>query len=275
MAENNKLKHITRKKLATEFDISDVTINKTYKKIEIYKNIIFDKKRTDKISKTIANSDNDDDEIPFAILEKMKHFNIVAMVNGSGATSFVHIHEQLEKMTIEKIGRLITLGDLYNTYGKEFYCITHNMTSNKMEILSHKTYPDMPCLIALRMTANLPFVFDHFKYLGSFYVDGGLSNNFPIDIGDKIGQKILGITIYNTNSSFIENTENMLEYIYQLMFIPIKQRVSNNIESASDKCTIVTLQPDKTPFFNFNLDTHSKLEMFSDGFVQMRTFWEN
>lgn len=78
VAENNKLKNITRKKLASEFDISDVTINKTYKKIEVYKDIIFDKKRTDNISKNITNDDyGERDEIPAAVLEKMKHYGIV------------------------------------------------------------------------------------------------------------------------------------------------------------------------------------------------------
>jgi predicted acylesterase/phospholipase RssA len=209
------------------------------------------------------------------ILEKMKNFNIVAMMRGGGATSFSHIHEQLEKMTIEKIGQLITLGDLYKKYGKELHCITHNLTSDKLEVLSHETYPDMPCLIALRMSANLPFIFDHFKYLGSFYIDGGISNNFPIDIGDKKGIKILGLTIYNTNRNFSQNKDNMVEYIYQLMAIPIKHNVLNNIKSVSEKCTIIPLQPDKTPFFDFSLDTYTKLEMFSNGYIQMKKYWEN
>jgi predicted acylesterase/phospholipase RssA len=209
------------------------------------------------------------------MLEKMKNFNVVAMMNGSGATSFSHIQEQLEKMTIEKIGTLITLGDLYHKYGKEFYCITHNLTSDKLEVLSYETYPDMPCLIALRMSANLPFIFDHFKYMGNFYIDGGISNNFPIDIGNEKGIKILGLNIVNSNSNFSQNKDNMLEYIYQLMSIPIKHNVLNNIKYVSDKCTIVTLQPDKTPFFDFSLDTHTKLDMFSNGFAQMKEYWEN
>lgn len=209
------------------------------------------------------------------MLEKMKNFNIVAMMNGSGATSFSHIHEQLEKMTIEKIGKLITLGDLYHNYGKEFYCITHNITSDKLEVLSWETYPDMPCLIALRMSANLPFIFDHFKYMGNFYIDGGISNNFPINIGDEKGCKILGLTIYNTTLNFSQNKDNMVEYIYQLMYIPVKQSVLNNIESVSDKCTVIPLQSDATPFFDFSLDTHAKLEMFSNGFSQMKEYWEN
>lgn len=77
VAEKNKLKSITRKKLAVEFAISDVTINKTYKKIEVYKNIIFDKKKTDKLSLEISNMENNDDEIPPEVLEKMKQYGIV------------------------------------------------------------------------------------------------------------------------------------------------------------------------------------------------------
>lgn len=208
------------------------------------------------------------------MLEKMRNFNVVAMINGSGATSFSHIHEQLEKMTIEKIGQLITLGDLYKNYGKKLYCITHNMTSDMLEVLSYETYPDMPCLIALRMSSNLPFIFDHFKYLGSYYIDGGLSNNFPIDIGHEKGTKILGLAMYDMHMNFSENKDSMIEYIYKLMSIPIKQQVLNNIETISDKCTVVHLQPDKTPFFDFNLNTRTKLEMFSNGFKQMKIFWE-
>ena len=208
------------------------------------------------------------------ILEKMKNFNIVDMVNGSGATSFSYIHEQLEKMTIEKIGQLITLGDLYHKYGKELYCVTHNLTSDKLEILSYELYADMPCLIALRMSANLPLIFDHFTYMGSYYIDGGASNNFPIDVGDKKGKKILGLVLHNMNLNFSENKDNMLEYIYKLMYIPVKQNVINNINSVSDKCTIITLQPDKTPFFDFSLDSHTKLEMFSNGYIQMKEYWE-
>ena len=208
------------------------------------------------------------------MLDKMKNFNIVAMMNGSGATSFSYVNEQLERMTIEKIGQLITLGDLYYKYGKKFYCVTHNLTSGKMEILSHETYPDMPCLIALRMSSNLPLVFEHFTYFGSYYIDGGIVDNFPIDIGDQKGDKILGLTIYNMNLTFRENKDNIIEYIYKLMAVPVQQNVLNKINAASDKCTIVTLQPDRTPFFDFNLDSHTKLDMFSNGYMQMKTYWE-
>ena len=208
------------------------------------------------------------------ILERMKQFNIVAMMTGGGATTFSHIHEQLEKMTIEKIGRLITLKELHTLFGKTLICITYNFTSDKEEILSHETYPDLPCLTALRMSSNLPFIFDSFKYMGSFYVDGGVINNFPINIGDERGDKILGLVL-DISDNFSHNMDNTIEYLYKLLSIPIVQRVYDQLNSISNKCTVVTLKQDSTLFFDFNLDTHAKLEMFSNGYIQMKNYFES
>jgi predicted acylesterase/phospholipase RssA len=213
------------------------------------------------------------------ILERMKQFNIVAMINGGGATSFSHLYEILEKMTIEKIGRLLTFKELYDNFGKKLICLTHNLTKNKEEILSYETYPNMPCLIALRMSSNLPLIFEKFKYLDNFYVDGVVSNNFGIDIADKNGKKILGVVLHdiNKNNNFNNenNNNNIIEYIYKIISVPVIQRITNKINNCSERCKIIILKPDDTMFFNFNLDTHKKLEMFSKGYIQMKESWLN
>ena len=83
------------------------------------------------------------------LLEKLQHFNIVAMLNGNGALSFSNIYEQLEKMTIDKLGYLPTFEDIYNNFKKKIICVTYNITDDKTEYISYETYPQLPCLIAL------------------------------------------------------------------------------------------------------------------------------
>ena len=196
------------------------------------------------------------------LLEKIQHFNIVAMINGCGASSFSNIYEQLEKMTIEKIGYIPTFADLKNKY---------NVTENKTEYLSCENNPDLPCLIALRMSSNLPLVFENFKYGSNFYVDGGVSDNFAIDLGDKIGKKILGLYIDAEDKNFKkENDINIIEYIYRLMFIPISQSTMFKINNVSNKCKIVKLQNNKTTFFNFNINSVEKLNLFSSGYQEIK-----
>lgn len=210
------------------------------------------------------------------VLEQMKYLNIVAIMNGYGAISYSYLNEQLEKMTIEKIGRLLTLKELYSQFGKRLCCITYNLTDNKTEIIDYTTYPDMPCLIALRMTSNLPFIFDNFSYQHKFYTDGGISNNFPIDVGDKIGKKVYGITFTNMSDNFSkEPSKNILEHIYQLSYIPIYQSTRYKIDNIDPKkFTIIELKPDKTKFFDFNLDSKTKLNMFSYGFSQIKEYYD-
>lgn len=210
------------------------------------------------------------------LLEKILHFNIVAMINGEGASSFTSIYESFERMTIEKIGFLPTFRDLKERFGKTLVFVTYNITENKTEYLSYDTYPELPCLIALRMSANLPLIFEKYKYGNSFYIDGGVCDNFAIDIGDKIGTKILGIVLNSRKEDFSDEPDmNILEYIYKIMFIPVSQILDYKLKNISDKCKIINLDYNKVKFFNFDINSKEKLEMFSSGYMQIKKQFEN
>ncbi len=207
------------------------------------------------------------------IMEKIPSFNVVAMIGGGGAISFTFLYEQLEKMTIHKIGKCITLGELYKEYGKKLICVTHNETLNKTEYLGPDNCPNLPCLLAIKMSCNLPFIFEKFKYMGNFYVDGGLSDNFAIQKGEELGKKVLGIFLTMGGSNFSDNPD-ILEYIYKLMFIPITQAIEYKINQASEKCTIIRIKSVNIKMFGFNIDSKTKLEMFSYGYQDTKKIFE-
>ena len=210
------------------------------------------------------------------LLEKLQHFNIVAMLNGNGALSFSNIYEQLEKMTIDKLGYLPTFEDIYNNFKKKIICVTYNITDDKTEYISYETYPQLPCLIALKMSSNLPLIFEKYKYGDKFYIDGGITDNFPIDLGDQIGNKVLGLLISHETSNFNSQTdESILEYIYKLIFIPMSQNVDYKVLNVSKKCKIIKLEYNKLKFFNFNINSKEKLDIFSSGYEQMKKEFEN
>ena len=209
------------------------------------------------------------------IFERMQNFNIVGMLNGNGASSFTNIQEQLEKMTLNKIGFLPTLMELHEKFEKTLVCVTHNASTKKTEYLSHETHPHLPCLTALRMSANLPLIFEEFRYCGSVYLDGGVSDNFAIDVGDRMGQNVLGVILTQEDNKSDELAEtNMIEYIYRLMFIPITQHIEHKISQASERCRVARIEYDRFKFFNFNISATDKLEMFSSGYQQMREKFE-
>lgn len=201
------------------------------------------------------------------LLERLQAFNIVAMLQGHGAASFNPLSEHLEKMTIEKIGYLPTMEDIYNKLGKKLIFATHNLTEARTEYLQPDTHPKLPCITALRMSSNLPLIFERYKYGHCLYVDGAISDNFPIQLGDKDDNKTLGIILTGKNKKLDSNAElNTIEYIYNLMFIPINQSVLYKIDNVSNRCKIIQLPTTKIKFFNFNLTTSTKLELFSEGY---------
>ncbi len=75
MSNIYNLKTITKKKLAKEFGISEVTITKTYKEIELYKKVLINNDKTNNIVVDIKD-DMDNEYIPLEILERMKKFGL-------------------------------------------------------------------------------------------------------------------------------------------------------------------------------------------------------
>lgn len=209
----------------------------------------------------------------YKLFEKLKCINIVNATRGEGAVSFSGISEELEKMTIDKIGKLMTLRDLETKFGKTFICVTYNTTKCCPEHLSAETTPELPCLSALRMSCNLPLVFESYKYGDSFYVDGGLTNNFPLDIAEKYGKKVMGISL-SYNISEDNPHKNFLEFIYKLLYVPIAQSILYRIQNKATTSTVIEIDTGNINFFNFDVNAKTKLEMFSKGYEDTKKYFE-
>jgi len=204
----------------------------------------------------------------------MKHFNILDMVNGIGATSFNHVSECLEKMSLEKIGKLLTLGKLREQYGKTLICVSYNMTVSCVEYIGPDNYPDLPCITAVRMSSNIPLVFERFKYMDNYYVDGGIIDNFPVEHGNKICKnKAIAFDLkLDSKNLKDEPSEGILSYILKLFQIMMKQ--NNNIIKLENTKIIPILCKDMFNAFDFSLNIKTRLDLFSNGYNDVRKYLE-
>jgi predicted acylesterase/phospholipase RssA len=211
------------------------------------------------------------------LFEKLKCFDLVQASRGEGATTFLYIADQIEKMTIDKTGRLFTFKELESTFHKNLVCVTYNVSQDKEELVSHDKTPDLPCLIGLRMSSNMPLVFETFKYGNSFYIDGGLSNNFPLNIGETLGLKVLGIHLQHTSGGEYTNPSvSLIEYVFKLLTIPTVTNELNVIANKKGSTVVISLANGLTrKFFDFNLNSKTKLEMFSSGFELCKNFFSD
>ena len=199
-----------------------------------------------------------------SLLEDLSVFNIANIMSGTGVTRWNIIHEFLEKLTINKIGYLPTLLKIHENFNKKLTICTFNNTKKKLEILNYKTYPDLPCLIAIRMSCNLPLIFDRFKYMDSYYLDGGLIDNFPIHLVND--EKALGINLCADDIISTDETFRFLDYIYDIICIPINENSKLKRQNLKKLCHIVDITIKDTKIFEFNLTVKKQLDLFSTGY---------
>ena len=209
--------------------------------------------------------------VDLCINEKLSHFemDVRSMANLTGAMSYSKIQEYLESKTIDRFGFLPTLQDLYDKTGKFLTAPTFNTTKNKLEYMNHLTHPEMPCLVALRMSSSLPFIFEPYKYDFCEYVDGALGDYFPMSYThnlieeqeEKVGH-IIGFCLTLAENS----SDKLLDYIYKIMLIPIKRSLERELNTIKELDHDIIQIHSNSHVLAFNVPTREKLEMFSIGY---------
>lgn len=85
----------------------------------------------------------------------------------------------------------ITFDELYEYTDKKLYICATNITKAERVLFSVDNHPSMSVPLALRLSTLIPIYFTRKKYNNDYYVDGGLSDNFPIpacfNLDDTIG----------------------------------------------------------------------------------------
>jgi predicted acylesterase/phospholipase RssA len=122
----------------------------------------------------------------------------------SGHTFVEWLNEKLES---HKIPRGCTLGQMNAAKGCDLSLVVSDTTNREMLVLNHRTAPDVPVAMAVRMSMSIPFVWREVvwhKEWGSYcgidktdarIVDGGVLSNFAIDLvacSDERIKKIMG-----------------------------------------------------------------------------------
>lgn len=150
-----------------------------------------------------------------------------------------------EDLTFRQLHELAIRNSVY----KDLYVTATNLTSQRLEIFSRETHPDMPIKLAVRASASIPLYYcaifidsngnaikkpEKFRHY-NVYVDGGLLANYPLDIFKNAPEGIsatLGLKlsrpeqiIYQENNQGLApfDIHTMPDYIAALYNLGIEQ----------------------------------------------------
>ncbi|AYV81633.1 MAG: transcription initiation factor IIB [Harvfovirus sp.] len=116
MAEINDLRSISKRKLSMTFKVSEVTITKTYKKIEQYKRVLINNEMTDHLVGVIE-ATREKNVIPAAILDRCKKFDVIAdpeceIISAIANKSKIPLIDVIEELA--DLDNLSEIGDMNN-----------------------------------------------------------------------------------------------------------------------------------------------------------------
>lgn len=137
-----------------------------------------------------------------------------------GLAPAMKINEMMTPMLkAQGIDPKITMKEAFEKTGIETHIFTTELRSFTLVDLNHLTFPDLPIVHAASMSSAIFPLFSPFVHNNVYYSDGGLRNNFPMDV--LLSKKpdldtILGINILGNGPHF-SNQMTFLETIYYIM----------------------------------------------------------
>lgn len=161
---------------------------------------------------------------------------------------------------------------------KELHIMGHSLSKRSWVLLNRKTSPEMPVAVAIRISTSIPLLFRPYKYKKKcphgedyhydWFVDGGLSKDFPIDLVPA-GSEFIGHLIQAPN----EYDWGKLT-LKQMFSIVLDQLVQSNVEGAirtvpPERGIIVRSNYNKSAL-DFKVSAKEKEDMAIMGYENMK-----
>ena len=138
-----------------------------------------------------------------------------------------------------------------------FACIAADLATGKPVVLKEGILP-----VAMRATMAIPGVFAPVNMDGKVLVDGGILNNFPVDVAREMGADIvIGVDIKNDPPT-LENLKSMPQVLNQMLGLMGNDTYVRNIKDVD-----ILIKPDVTGYGTYSFTKKAVDQLMVNGYV--------
>lgn len=170
----------------------------------------------------------------------------------------------------KKVNPKITFIQMFNILKKTLIITATCVNDKKVHYFSHETTPNMPILIAVRMSMSIPIYYTPVQYKNNIYVDGGCIDNFPIHLFKDNLDETIGIYVSN-DRNVADNINNIEDYFYHTIQCLMEGHSINSIKGYENVSIKVTLKDFSS--VDFSLDKIAKKKLFDKGYETAMSYY--
>ena len=201
---------------------------------------------------------------------KMISLDILANYQKCGVESGQKIHNMFENFISEKTGiKHINFKQLYEISKIHLIIVGTCLTTKSIVYFDHINTPTFKVSVALRISISIPGFFTPFVHDNKKYIDGGMLNNYPINVfSDKLNETI-GILIYDDCDTDYKYPEEYIVALYNLIAYKI---INSQYEEYKDYTICVKNNNVKINLISFNVDSATKEILYNNGYKCAENF---
>lgn len=196
--------------------------------------------------------------------EIITNIDVITIMKKNGLVSHDIFRKRMRDKIISKYGFVPSLKQLYLMTGIELEVVSTNLDKDRPEYFSHETEPELCCVEAVIMSMNLPFFFYTYIYKDSIYLDGAISDPFPLQRVE--GQRALAI---RTTGSPLDPKGSFFNYISQVVNCLTSQKRNEN---TSEDTKILDLVFEINDAIGVNLNFEKRVDMVIIGYLRSYQF---
>jgi predicted acylesterase/phospholipase RssA len=204
---------------------------------------------------------------------KLKH------IDGSSILNFFEEYGIDNSKSMERIFRIIikakvgneniTFRELYYKTNKLLVITATNLNKMDTVFFDHITTPDFKVIDAVLSSICVPFFYIPKKFDENYYVDGALTDNYPINYFKNNIENTLGlIIISNLGEDYKINC--IEDYFMTVAFSSFNKLIKNTIKEYKDNTIIVY---NDESLLNFEISLEKKYELINSGYIETEKFF--
>lgn len=138
-----------------------------------------------------------------------------------------------------------------------FACVAADLSKGEAVVLKSGVLP-----VAMRATMAIPGVFAPVELNGKVLVDGGIINNFPVDVAREMGADIvIGVDIQNDSTS-PENLKSIPQVLNQMIGLMGNETYMRNVKDVD-----ILIKPDVSKYGTYSFNKEAIAQLVVNGYV--------